>query len=250
MTSAAIILILISAGLHSGWNLISKSGKPSPVFFFIVTLSTISLLSPFLLMNLGGIKTIPLRFWFLLIATGFFQTLYYTGLAQAYRHGDISLVYPLIRAIPVLLVPLVTSVLDLGTPLSGMTVSGLILIGIGCVLMPVRSFRTWHIKDYIGPALFWVLPGALGTTGYTIIDSEAIKLLDVNAFVMPVSLIYSELINLAIFPWLLLSVTFLSRWKELEDYRGRKILSPLIAGLALSLSYMLVIASMKFSPLC
>jgi len=81
MTSAAIILILISAGLHSGWNLISKSGKPSPVFFFIVTLSTISLLSPFLLMNLGGIKTIPLRFWFLLIATGFFQTLYYTGLA-------------------------------------------------------------------------------------------------------------------------------------------------------------------------
>jgi len=246
MSITAIVLILISAGLHAGWNLISKSGKPSPVFFFIVTLSTITLLSPFLLMNLGGVKTIPPRFWFLIISTGFFQTLYYTGLAQAYRHGDISLVYPLIRAIPVLVVPLVTSVFSLGTPLSYKAVSGLILIGAGCVLMPVKSFRTWHIRDYRRPALFWVLPGALGTTGYTIIDSEAIKLLDVNAFTMPVSLIYSELINLAIFPWLFLVVTFLFGWKGLKDYRGRKILAPLLAGLALCLSYMLVLTSMKF----
>ncbi|MBF9018246.1 MULTISPECIES: EamA family transporter [unclassified Oceanispirochaeta] len=246
MSITAIILILISVGLHAGWNLISKAGKPSPFFFFIVTLSTIALLSPFLLMNLGAIRTIPSRFWLLIIATGFFQTLYYTGLAQAYRHGDISLVYPLIRAIPVLVVPLITSVFSLGTPLSFKALSGLILIGIGCVFMPVKDFRTWQFRNYMNPALFWVFPGALGTVGYTIIDSEAIKLLDVNAFTMPVSLIYSEFINLAIFPWLFLVVIFLSGWKEIKDYKGKKIIAPLIAGLALCLSYMLVLASMKF----
>jgi uncharacterized membrane protein len=246
MSITAIILILISVGLHAGWNLISKAGKPSPLFFFIVTLSTITLLSPFLLMNLGAIRTLPSRFWLLIIATGFFQTLYYSSLAQAYRHGDISLVYPLIRAIPVLVVPLITSVFSLGTPLSFKALSGLIIIGIGCVLMPIKDFRTWRFRNYMNPALFWVFPGALGTVGYTIIDSEAIKLLDVNAFNMPVSLIYSELINLAIFPWLFLVVIFLSGWKEIKNYKGRKIIAPLIAGLALCLSYMLVLASMKF----
>lgn len=246
MSITAIILILISVGLHAGWNLISKAGKPSPLFFFIVTLSTIALLSPFLLLNLGAIRTIPSRFWLLIIATGFFQTLYYTGLAQAYRHGDISLVYPLIRAIPVLVVPLITSVFSLGTPLSLKALSGMILIGIGCVFMPIEDFRTWHFRNYMNPALFWVFPGALGTVGYTIIDSEAIKLLDVNAFNMPVSLIYSELINLAIFPWLFLVVIFLSGWKDIKDYKGKKFIPPLIAGLALCLSYMLVLASMKF----
>jgi drug/metabolite transporter (DMT)-like permease len=246
MTNTAILLILISAGLHAGWNLITKSRKPSPLFFLILNLSTITLLAPFLLVDLGGIKTIPRQFWYLLLATGFFQTMYYTGLAQAYRHGDISLVYPLIRALPVLLIPLITSVFKIGTPLSVKAVSGLVLIGTGCVLMPVKSFQTWHIRDYLSPALFWLIPGALGTVGYTIIDSEAIKLLDVNAFSKPVSLIYSGFINLAILPWLFLIVTFLSGWKGLKDYRGRKILSPLTAGLALCLSYMLVLASMNF----
>ena len=190
--------------------------------------------------------SIPLKFWFLLLATGFFQTLYYTGLAQAYRHGDISLVYPLVRAIPVLLIPLVCMILGIGSPLSYKAVAGLILIGIGCIFMPVKSFRTWHIRDYIGPALFWVIPGAFGTVGYTVIDSEVMKLLGDNVFTMPVSLIYSGLINMAILPWMLMVLTFFSGWKDLKDYQGRKILAPLIAGLALSLSYMLVLASMKF----
>ena len=36
------------------------------------------------------------------------EVMYVAGLAYAYRRGDISLVYPLVRAIPVLLVAAVT----------------------------------------------------------------------------------------------------------------------------------------------
>ncbi len=245
MTVMAIILILISAGLHAGWNLISKSGNPSPLYFLILTLSSATILFPFLVMNGGGGQTIPGRFWFLLTLTGFFQALYYTGLAKAYSHGDISLVYPLIRAIPVLMVPLVTSAADLGSPLSGRALAGMTLIGIGCIFIPVRNFKTWHIRDYSGPALLWVLPGAVGTTGYTIIDSVAMDLLDPRFFPLPISLVYSGFINLAILPWLMLSVSLLSGWGDGKNFQGRKILSPLIAGLAVSLSYMFVLASMK-----
>jgi drug/metabolite transporter (DMT)-like permease len=246
MTITAIILILISTCLHATWNLIAKSGKPSPLFFLILTLSTVALLTPFLLLNLGGMQTIPTKFWWLLLATGIFETMYYTGLAQAYRHGDISLVYPLIRAVPVLLVPLVCFILGIGKTLSFEAVGGMVLIGVGCVMMPVKSFRTWHIRDYRGTALWWVIPGALGTVGYTIIDSEAISLLNVDAFSVPVNVIYSGFINIAILPWLTLVIIFSSGWKGLKDYRGKKILRPMIASAATCLAYMLILASMKY----
>ena len=245
MTSAAIVLILFSAVLHAGWNLISKSGKPSSLFFLIINVSTILLWMPFLFANLAGIILIPLKFWYLLLATGFFQTLYYSGLAQAYHHGDISLVYPLIRSIPVVLVPLVCHILNIGEALSDMALFGMLLIGIGCILIPVKSFKTWHFRDYWGPAMFWVIPGALGTVGYTIIDSEAIKLLNENSFSLPVSIIYSGLLNIAIFPWLLSVVICITGWKGIIEYRGKKILTPIAAGVALTLSYLLVLASMK-----
>ena len=246
MTSTAIILILISAFLHAGWNFISKSGKPSPVFFLILTFSTVLLRIPFLIIDVTGMQTVPLKFWYLLLATGFFQTLYFTSLAYAYQHGEISLVYPLIRAIPVLLIPLVSRILQIGEPLSAKVLIGLIFIGVGCLLMPVKSFKSWHLRDYWGPALFWIVPGALGTVGYTVVDSQAIRLLDQNNFSMPVSLIYSGLLFLAVIPWLISVVTFTSGWKDFYDYRGRQIMAPLLAGLAVSLSYMLVLASMKY----
>jgi len=246
MTITAIILILISTCLHATWNLIAKSGKPSPLFFLILTLSTVTILTPFLLLNLGGMHTVPTKFWWLLLATGFFETIYYTGLAQAYRHGDISLVYPLIRALPVLLIPLVCFILGLGKTLSFEVICGMVLIGIGCIMMPIKKFRTWHVRDYKGVALWWVIPGALGTVGYTIIDSEAIKLLNIDAFSVPVNVIYSGLINTAILPWLTLVVIFSSSWKGLKDYRGKKILRPITASAATCLAYMLILASMKY----
>ena len=246
MTITAIVLILISTSLHAGWNLISKSGKPSPLFFLILTLSTVTLLMPFLLLNLSGIQTVPAKFWWLLLATGIFETMYYVGLAQAYRHGDISLVYPVIRAIPVLLVPLICSPLGIGETLSFEAAAGMFLIGAGCIIMPVKEFSTWHIRDYRNPALWWVLPGALGTVGYTIIDSEAIKLLNVDAFSVSVNIIYSVLINISILPWLTMIIILFFDWKSIEDYRGRNIFRPLLASVACCLSYALILASMKY----
>lgn len=246
MTAAAVILILISAGLHAGWNLVSKSGKPSPFFFLILTLSSMAILSPFWAANVGALKVLPLRFWMLLGITGLFQTVYYTGLAKAYSHGDISLVYPLVRAIPVLLVPAITAAFSLGAPLSGQAAGGMALIGVGCILVPVRSFRTWHIRDYSGKALLWVIPGAIGTTGYTIIDSIAMKIPDPHELSVPVSLVYSGLINLSIIPWMIVSVTLLSGWGERRHYRGRQVIRPLAAGVAVSLAYMFVLAAMNY----
>ena len=246
MTITAIILIVFSTCFHAGWNLLTKSGKPSPLFFFILTVSSVALTSPFFLLNLKGFCSTPSKFWWLLLATGVFEAMYYTGLAQAYKHGDISLVYPLVRAIPVLLVPLVCFIIGVGEPLSLAAIAGMVLIVGGCIIMPVSSFKTWHFRDYRGRALLWVIPGALGTAGYSIIDSVAIKLLDVNAFNVPVNIVYSFLINTAILPWLALVITFSGGWTGIKDYRGKSKWRPILASAGCCLSYMLILASMKY----
>ena len=246
MTLTAIILILLSTCLHAGWNLIAKSSKPSPMFFLVLTIVTSVILTPVLLMNLGGLNGMSAKFWYLLAATGFSQALYYTGLAQSYRYGDISLVYPLARALPVLIVPMVCNGIGIGKPLSYQAIAGMILIGAGCLIMPVKEFKNWHIRDYWGKALIWVIPAAIGTTAYTIIDSELMKFLAVKAFNVPANTIYSCLISLSILPWLAGLVSFTGRWHDINNYKGRKLLRPAGAAVACSLAYMLVLASMNY----
>ena len=246
MTPVAIILILLSTLLHAGWNLIAKSGKPSPLFFLILTLTVTPILLPFLIIDIYGVMNLPIRFWYLLVATGFFQALYYTGLAMAYKTGDMSLIYPLIRSLPVLIIPLLCSLLQIGKPLPIIAVVGMVLIATGCTIMPLKSFKTWHISNYRSKALWWVIPGALGTVGYTIIDSEALYLMQPESFHLPLSIIYSALINLAILPWLIPIVIISGGLKEIKDYSGRKILRPIFASIAISLAYMLILTSMRF----
>ena len=98
---------------------------------------------------------------------------------------------------------------------------------------------------YVRP-LWWVILGALGTAGYTIIDSEALHLMPSEIFQFPLSLTYSALINLAILPWLVPIVLLSGGVKEIKDYSGKKNLRPIFASFAICLAYMLILASMRF----
>ena len=58
-----------------------------------------------------------------------------------------------------------------------MALFGMLVIMIGCVMMPMKSFADLHWKNYWNKALFGIFLAALGTTGYTIFDSEGVRLL-------------------------------------------------------------------------
>lgn len=46
MTAFAIILVLVSAGMHVGWNLICKSKRPSAAFFLVATTASVVAFAP------------------------------------------------------------------------------------------------------------------------------------------------------------------------------------------------------------
>lgn len=177
MTPIAFLLVLISVFLHAGWNFLSKSKRPSAAFYMLASLTSAILWLPFFLLADIRWGELPPRFWLLVSVSGFFEVLYFFGLYRAYRLSDISLAYPVARALPVLLVALVAIVFGLGRTPGTLALAGMAAVTSGCLLMPLRSLAEFRFATYRTPALRFIVLAAIGTTGYTVIDSLAIPLI-------------------------------------------------------------------------
>jgi drug/metabolite transporter (DMT)-like permease len=175
MTSIAIALVVTSTFTHALWNLIGKRRNSSAAFFLMASLAMGLFLVPLLIAHRHALALVPGGVWALLLATGAFQALYYISLAGAYRYGQLSVAYPLARALPALLVTLVTALLGLGKPVTPLGMLGIALVVLGCLCIPLLSFRKVTLRDYLNPCCALAVLAAVGTTGYTIIDSEALR---------------------------------------------------------------------------
>lgn len=177
MTLTAFLLIFVSVFLHAGWNFISKKNTPSAAFYMLSSATAALIWLGFFLHSGISCSALPGRFWWILAFSWFGEMLYCIGLAYGYRRGDISLVYPLGRSLPVLLTAAVTISFGLGKMPNALALGGMALISIGCLFLPLKNFREFHWKTYCTPLLFFVLLIAAGVTVYTIFDSEAAKIL-------------------------------------------------------------------------
>lgn len=175
MSTTAVVLILLSAVLHAGWNLLSKSERPTAGFFFFANLCGCLALTPVLLLYGPALAYVPPSVWWMLGITGFFQALYFAALAGAYRHGDISLAYPLARSSPVLVVMAVAFLLGRGDQVSAQAVVGIVLVVAGSLVLPMRRFADMRLAHYLNPSCLLGLLAAVGTAGYSIIDDEALR---------------------------------------------------------------------------
>ena len=174
MTPLALTLVTISTFTHAGWNYMGKRRSPSAAFFLMASLAALAVLSPLLFFYARAIALIPPWVWALLLLTGVCQATYYAALAGAYRFGDLSVAYPLARALPVLLVMLITTLLGLGKPISLIGYVGIFTVAAGCLFVPIPHFREFRPSSYLNLCCAMAALAACGTTGYTIIDSVAL----------------------------------------------------------------------------
>lgn len=175
MSFIATVLIITSAFMHAGWNYISKRQNPSLAYFFITAVSAWLLISPVLIVHHQTLPLIPISVWILVIGTGLSQMIYFIGLAGAYRRGDISLAYPLVRALPVLLVAGISFLLGNGSAISRLSLSGMVLITVGCIILPLPHFKKIRLQNYVDVVYLMALLAAIGTTGYTMLDDQALR---------------------------------------------------------------------------
>ncbi|MCP4622928.1 MAG: multidrug DMT transporter permease, partial [bacterium] len=104
MTITATILLIVSAFTHAGWNLISKKEYPTQAFYLLANTIGVICILPLLFVYRDLIYLIPSSVWIFMLISGFFLAVYLATLAGAYRAGDISIAYPLIRSLPVIFV--------------------------------------------------------------------------------------------------------------------------------------------------
>ncbi len=251
MTLTAAILIIISAFMHAFWNLIGKRQQASLAYFSITTIAVTILIAPLLLLYWDAIPAIPRSVWLLIAATGIAQAVYFYGLTSAYHLGDISLVYPLARAIPILMVVAVSFAIGKGNTISLIGLIGMILIVVGCFILPLPNFQQLQLKYYVKYIYLMVLVTAVGTTGYTLIDDEALRQMRQTAALnltdTEVTLLFIPL--QVISTALMMTLTALLFKQERSQYKillaqRKKLISAAATGLVIMSTYGLVLASM------
>ncbi len=249
MTPLAIFLITVSAVIHAAWNLLSKQSRPTPAFFFLADMVGALCLAPLLWYYRGVLPLIPGSVWGLLVVTGVFQAVYYSSLAAAYRSGALSVVYPLARALPVLMVMGTSLALGRQRSMSFPAMAGMPLVAFGMLLLPKKIFKDWRIQDYLNLPCLFALLAAVGTTGYSLIDDEALRRLRVHLSgsmaVVPVTLIYAALEGVSTSVFLGCGVA-LGKRKEIGRLLRTSKLSIVATGVAIYLCYVLVLIAMAF----
>jgi drug/metabolite transporter (DMT)-like permease len=170
MPLGAIGLLLVSAALHTTWNLLLKQGGEKYMATWWAMLTGSLLFLPVLFFT--GLPTHVT--WILMLISALVEATYFIVLAYAYNDADFSLVYPMARgAAPGLIA--VWAVLFLREQLSAGGVIGIAILIVGLMIVGGSAWirggerPQWH---GIRPALLL----ALCISIYTVIDGAAVKL--------------------------------------------------------------------------
>ncbi len=176
MSPIAIVLIILSAVCHATWNLLGKKSRMSVPFYAGLELIAGAVWLHVLFWTPVPVASLPPSFWgYLAASLASDGLLYCVGICLAYRVLEMSTAYPMMRALPVLLTAILTAAFGLGDPLTPLAAFGIAVVFLGCVLMPLASFRDFRLRNYLKPAMLYVLLVACGTTGYTILDKQALN---------------------------------------------------------------------------
>jgi len=179
MAWEAAVLIVISAVFHTGWNILAKKYMADAAFFCVAMAATVFLFLPFIPYFMPLIKATPLFSRGLILLAGVFQAAYFFFLGKAYDHGEISVVYPIARSYPILVVMGVLALYGKRPNLWG--VVGVVLIVAGCFVVQLRRFTEFKLQRFLQLAALFAFLAAVASAGYSICDKTNVTALqDLN----------------------------------------------------------------------
>nr|WP_283939265.1 EamA family transporter [Pseudomonas sp. T1.Ur] len=163
----ATVLVLVAALLHAAWNtLIKFSGER---WLVVACMDTVALL--FVALAVGFVEWPPLEIWPWILASAAFELLYRYLLIQAYRVGDLGLVYPLMRGLSPLVV-LALTLMFAGEVLTTQQIIGILLIPFGMLCLLWQGGGGERLPWSMLPVVALI---GLCIGGYTFIDGQALR---------------------------------------------------------------------------
>ena len=250
MTLFAFLLIVFSACLHASWNLLAKRSAMTVAFYTVICATAAVLWCHVQFWTPLQVWHMPWIFYLYIAGSVTSDLIYCLGLVRAYRTMEMSTAYPMMRSLPLLFTAAVTSIAGWGETLTPLALSGMLVVFIGCMIMPMKDFKSFKWQDYINSRMFFIIIVACGTTGYTIFDSQAqgvLRQIYTTAAKPLISLSYYSTRGICLTSTLLLACCILRGEKlNLKNIFAQKQWMAFAAGAFASLTYVTVLLSMNY----
>ena len=250
MTLWAFLLIVFSACLHASWNLLAKRSAMTVAFYTVICITAVTMWCHVQFWTPLKVWQMPLLFYLYIAGSVASDAVYCLGLVRAYRTMEMSTAYPMMRSLPLLFTAAVTSVAGWGAPLTPLALLGMLVVFIGCMIMPMKDFKSFRWQDYLNSKMFFIMIVACGTTGYTIFDSQAqgvLRQVYTDAAKPLISLSYYSTRGICLTATLLILTLILPG--ELTNFKNifcRKQWMAFAAGAFASLTYVTVLLAMNY----
>jgi drug/metabolite transporter (DMT)-like permease len=232
ISPAVMLAVLAAALLHAGWNALLKASPDKDLEIAALALSrgTLALLAlPWVAAPAAA--SLP---W--IVASVAVHVLYFWALAGAYRYGDLSFTYPIMRGGAPVLVTLVGVAL-LGEVLSWQEAGAVALICVGIIAFASRPSGA---AAPARQALLFALGNALVIACYTLIDSQGVRL----SGSAPGYAIWLMLANSVVQA----AIGLAARGRAVTAYAARHWRRVLVGGFFTLLSYPIVLWAMTRAP--
>jgi drug/metabolite transporter (DMT)-like permease len=169
-------LILLSACFHVVPHVALKRARDRTSFVWWLWLWSSVLFVPVLLLKW---EPVPMDLWSLLLLSAAFEALYFVSIANAYRTGDLSIVYPLARGTAPLFI-LVWSIVLVGERPRAAGVLGILCIMAGLYVINLPRLAAWRDswRSLGQPAARWALLAGLCISVYTTLDKVGVMRLN------------------------------------------------------------------------
>ena len=129
MTDTALVLVLLSAVVHAGWNFLLKRGQDKEAFVWWMQAAMTVMFLP-LAVVIAVVDPMQGRGWLYVVGTAILHAFYFVFLGRGYARGDLSQVYPIARGTGPALVPIL-GVLLLGEAISAQAITGIVAVVAG-----------------------------------------------------------------------------------------------------------------------
>ena len=179
------------------------------------------------------------------------MALYFISLARAYKEGELSIAYPIARAMPIIIVLAVVVYLGRADQISLQSVLGSVLVVFGCFMIPLKRFNELRFSDYLNLTFVMALIAAFSSAGYALVDDEALRYFRNNNQLAidntSMTILYACLEASITSLWLALFIV-IRKQGRIDFYQVICVnkWNAIVAGIGIILSYTLLLMALAF----
>jgi uncharacterized membrane protein len=170
--------------------------------------------------------------------SGFFETVYFICLVEAYRGGDLSLIYPISRSAP--LFTQIWAIAFIGEILSVGGTLGIGFVMVGLFVISLRDFQMKKMSSsrFVPLPYLLALTAAIASSLYSVIDKLGVQILHPVFYIWLVNLWMS--IDMGLYLSFRKGNSFLKVWQDSKK-------EILIIAVLQNLAYLLILMALQMS---